>query len=121
MSSNRVILSRHVTFDKHSFPFANMGSAPSCTDLDFLFDIDSSPLPIGLRTPAGTHQSGPTARTSSQAWVAASGAGLPLHHPDLVLGVATSPAAVPSMSRSSIVSPPCPTAHQSSPAAPVAF
>ena len=58
MSSNRVIISRYVTFDENSFPFGDMAATSSSDDanLDFLLDMECSPLPIGpcfLQVPPG--------------------------------------------------------------------
>jgi hypothetical protein len=44
--SKRLIISRHVTFDEASFPFAKIFAPPSST-FDFLSDMDCVPLPVG--------------------------------------------------------------------------
>lgn len=55
MTSKHVIISCHVTFDEDSFPFAPpTDTLTDVSNLDFLFDMESSLLPIGLRTPVGS-------------------------------------------------------------------
>jgi hypothetical protein len=54
LSSNRVLISRHVTFDESSFPFAE-STAPSFDDYAFLDKYDVTVLPIG------PHRSSPVA------------------------------------------------------------
>jgi hypothetical protein len=50
-----VIISCHVTFDEDSFHFAPpTDTLTDVSNLDFLFDMESSLLPIGLRTPVGS-------------------------------------------------------------------
>lgn len=70
LSSNRIIISRHVIFDETQFPFANTAAPPSPTDFDFLSDEASSPLPIGR-----LHSTGPAGSAAPASWVAASGTG----------------------------------------------
>lgn len=49
--SNRVIISRHVVFDEHVFPFAELTKDADATSLDFLDDFSvTAPTPIGRRT-----------------------------------------------------------------------
>ena len=48
--SNRVYISRHVVFDEHSFPFAEMTNSADASNLDFLDDFSAPlPTPIGRR------------------------------------------------------------------------
>lgn len=59
--SNRVIISRHVVFDEHSFPYTEItNSAPSATDLEFLEDF-SAPMqaPIGAPRRLPSHDLAP--------------------------------------------------------------
>ena len=54
--SNRVIISRHVTFNETSFPFAQ-SNTPSINDFDFLSPLENVLVPIGPEHPffpAGT-------------------------------------------------------------------
>jgi hypothetical protein len=48
LSTNRLIVSRHVVFDKDSFPLA---ASPNLTDLDFLLEYGSTVSTIGTRLP----------------------------------------------------------------------
>lgn len=59
LSTNRLIISRHVTFDETSFPFSRVSSPPS-SDFDFLSEFDvtyvppiGSPLAGTVPAPAG--------------------------------------------------------------------
>lgn len=48
LASNRVIISRHVIFDEHCFPFVTQSASPAPADLSFLDDFTNLvPLPIG--------------------------------------------------------------------------
>ena len=47
LSTNRVIISRHVVFDESSFPYAEQGPSFSPANLDFLDTTDCVPAPIG--------------------------------------------------------------------------
>jgi hypothetical protein len=75
LQTNRVILSRHVVFDEHSFPFAQQSSPPE--DLDFLTDY-ADPVPQSIGTffspgpPTGAqgHHRAPLLRTFSLAQAA---------------------------------------------------
>jgi hypothetical protein len=60
LHSNRIIVSRHVTFDETVFPFADMSTSPQDpTALDFLDTADDSSSPIGSRAVlAGTRLPG---------------------------------------------------------------
>lgn len=46
LTTNRIIISRHVTFDESSFPFAEISNPPS-SHFDFLSDLDCTSLPVG--------------------------------------------------------------------------
>jgi hypothetical protein len=67
LHSNRIIISRHVTFDESLFPFSEMSTSPSDpATLDFLNDDDPSTMPIrpsvvvaGTSPPAVEHASSP--------------------------------------------------------------
>jgi len=62
LSSNRVIISRHVTFDESAFPFAERGSSSTPADLEFLDATNTMPAPIGpvhQLLPAGSGDSLP--------------------------------------------------------------
>jgi hypothetical protein len=48
LSTNRLIISRHVVFDEDSFPLA---ASPNLTDLDFLFESSSTISTIWTRLP----------------------------------------------------------------------
>jgi hypothetical protein len=48
LSTNRLIVSRHVVFDDDSFPLA---ASPNPTDLDFLLEFGSTVSTIGTRLP----------------------------------------------------------------------
>jgi hypothetical protein len=48
-----LIISRHVTFDEASFPFAEISDPPSST-FDFLSDMDCVPLLVGSSSFTGT-------------------------------------------------------------------
>ena len=52
LTTNRVIISRHVVFDETTFPFSLRRPSPSTTELDFLTHDDSSSVPY---LSAGTH------------------------------------------------------------------
>ena len=54
LATNRVIISRHVTFDESSFPFAERDTPVPSTNLDFLMEFDYAPAPIGPVHLAGT-------------------------------------------------------------------
>ena len=56
LSSNRIIISRHVTFDETIFPFAKTPSPPTTNDFDFLDEFEPSVCLPGL--PAGSSPSG---------------------------------------------------------------
>jgi hypothetical protein len=56
LASNHLIISRHVTFDETSFPFAEIFTPPSST-FDFLFDMDCVPLPVGSSSFTGASPS----------------------------------------------------------------
>jgi hypothetical protein len=67
LSSNRIIISRHVIFDESSFPFASPGSPPP-DDLDILFELSPTVSPIvappsspvsGTSTPAVAPRAAP--------------------------------------------------------------
>lgn len=46
--SKRVYISRHVVFDEHCFPYADLSTHINANDLDFLEDFDATaPAPIG--------------------------------------------------------------------------
>jgi len=47
LSSNRVIISRHVTFDESAFRFAERSSSSTPADLEFLDATNTMPAPIG--------------------------------------------------------------------------
>ena len=64
LSSNRIIISRHVTFDETIFPFAKTPSPPTTNDFDFLDEFEPSVCLPGL--PAGSSPSGTLRR--SQPW-----------------------------------------------------
>ena len=61
LSSNRLIISRHVVFDESSFPFAEKFNPLPSSDFDFLSEFTAMPLPIGScfrsRVCAGTGSS----------------------------------------------------------------
>ena len=62
LSSNRVIISRHVTFDESAFPFAERGSSSTPEDLEFLDTTNTMLAPIGpvqQLLPAGSGDSLP--------------------------------------------------------------
>jgi hypothetical protein len=67
LHSNRILLSRHVIFDESFFPFAEMSTSPMPSQsLDFLFEDDVAPLPVGSRlVTAGT----PSGRSTSHYYV----------------------------------------------------
>uniref|UniRef100_A0A0E0E2C1 Reverse transcriptase Ty1/copia-type domain-containing protein n=1 Tax=Oryza meridionalis TaxID=40149 RepID=A0A0E0E2C1_9ORYZ len=49
-TTNRIYISRHVMFDEHSFPYAEMANHTDATNLDFLEDFTATaPAPIGRR------------------------------------------------------------------------
>jgi hypothetical protein len=67
LSTNRLIVSRHVVFDEDSFPLA---ASPNLTDLDFLCESGSSVSTIGIPvSPAGSS----TAPTCQPALIVPSG------------------------------------------------
>jgi hypothetical protein len=47
MSCNRIIISRHVNFDEHRFPFANRAPAPR-TPMSFLMHLLTLCRPVRL-------------------------------------------------------------------------
>jgi hypothetical protein len=49
-----VITSRHVVFDESKFPFAEVAPTSPPSDFDFLTNIESMPLVIGLRSSSGS-------------------------------------------------------------------
>ena len=53
LSSNRVIVARHVTFDETSFPFAKSRSPPPTDDFDFLVEFEPQVRLIGLCVASG--------------------------------------------------------------------
>jgi hypothetical protein len=54
LSSNKIIISRHVTFHETSFPFSEVSSPPS-SDFDFLSEFDIAPvIPIGCPCVSGS-------------------------------------------------------------------
>ena len=53
LSSNRVIVARHVTFDETSFPFAKSWSPPPTDDFDFLVEFEPQVRLIGLCVASG--------------------------------------------------------------------
>jgi len=62
MTSNRVIISRHVIFDEAIFPFAGHSSPPSVVNFTFLEDLtDMVPAPIG---PITSSSAGPSSAPS---------------------------------------------------------
>jgi hypothetical protein len=65
LSSNRIIISRHVTFDETSFPFASNQCRIEPTSLDFLTDMDSVQLPVF--SPAGNSHNVHTSPTQAAA------------------------------------------------------
>jgi len=46
LSSNRLIISRHIIFDESSFPYAEHGCSPSAVDFEFFDATDFVPAPI---------------------------------------------------------------------------
>lgn len=54
LASNRIIISRHVIFDESSFPFAELPTPLSSSNLDFLTDFHFSPSPVGTVLDTGT-------------------------------------------------------------------
>jgi hypothetical protein len=52
LSTNRIVISRHVVFYEDCFPIA--ASPPLTNDIDFLFEMEPVPSPIGICLPAGT-------------------------------------------------------------------
>lgn len=77
LSTNRITISRHVTFYESSFPFANMAAPPSPSDFDFLETMDYMPHPIGSWQFAGTpsRATGPAAPDGASPQAVASGTG----------------------------------------------
>lgn len=53
ISTNRVLVSRHVVFDETSFPFAASSVAPTSSDFNFLDEPDCALPPVGTRVFAG--------------------------------------------------------------------
>jgi hypothetical protein len=52
LTTNRVIISRHVVFDETTFPFSLRRPSPPPTELDFLTNDDSLPVtPLSSSTP----------------------------------------------------------------------
>lgn len=84
LSSNRIIISRHVTFDESSFPFAESNSNTPSSDFDFLSEFDAAPLPpVGSNPFAGSPPSaGPAAPVGLAPQAAASRAGTAQASPD---------------------------------------
>jgi hypothetical protein len=60
LSTNRIIISRHVIFDETSFPFSEVSSPPS-SNFDFLSEFDDAPV----ISPGISHISGTTARRTA--------------------------------------------------------
>jgi histone deacetylase 1/2 len=60
LTTNRVIISRHVVFDETTFPFSLQRPSPPPPELDFLTDDDSLEVPS---LPAGTPGSQTSSRT----------------------------------------------------------
>jgi hypothetical protein len=57
LSTNRLIVSQHVVFDKNNFPLV---ASPSLTDLDFLYESGPMVFTIGTHlSTAGTSTSAP--------------------------------------------------------------
>jgi hypothetical protein len=74
LSTNRLIISRHVTFDETSFPFSEVSSPPS-SDFDFLLEFDDAPIiPIGVSHVSGTSAPRTAAPVGPSPQVVASGA-----------------------------------------------
>jgi hypothetical protein len=95
LSTNRVIISRHVIFNGSTFPFANRAAPPVSSDFDFLADMEHSVPPIGRRTtrhPATPVGSPPQAAASGTA-ATDQGPGAPPVVPDdaAPTGVGTAP------------------------------
>jgi hypothetical protein len=118
LSTNRVIISRHVIFNGSTFSFANWAAPPVSSDFDFLADMEHSVPPIGRRTtrhPATPVGSPPQAAASGTA-ATDQGPGAPPVVPDdaAPTGVGTAPD-----SPGTPASPPAPAATPSPvPAAP---
>ena len=69
LTTNRVIVSRHVVFDETTFPFSHSRPSPPLLELDFLTDDDTlpvSPLPAGTPEAAGPLPPPPSTRAPSQ-------------------------------------------------------
>ena len=69
LTSNRVIISRHVTFDESHFPFSHHRSSPPPGELDFLTNNEPPPAPIhsaGTPTTSGRASSLPVAAAPLQ-------------------------------------------------------
>jgi hypothetical protein len=69
LTSNRVIMSRHVTFDESHFPFSHHRSSSPPGELDFLTNIEPPPAPIhstGTPTTSGRASSLPMAAAPLQ-------------------------------------------------------
>ena len=101
LSSDSLIIPRHVIFDESSFPYAERGSSPSVADIEFLDATDFVPAPIGVAPKfpfAGPSSAQPRAAAPSVdlACLAvhdAFPAGLsPSDTPSPVLAIASSPA-----------------------------
>jgi hypothetical protein len=74
LSTNRLIISRHVIFYETSFPFSEVSSPPS-SDFDFLSGFDDAPIiPIGVSHVSGTLAPCTAAPVGPSPQVAASGA-----------------------------------------------
>ena len=73
LSSNRLIISRHVIFDESAFPYAKRGYSPLAANFEFLDATDFVPAPIGV-VPKFL-----AAGSSSQPYAAAPGAGPAVH------------------------------------------
>lgn len=65
LSTRRIIISRHVTFDESAFPFAATSAAsPSSASLDFLLDDDMVSVPCSTVVAGGTPSSTPAVAPS---------------------------------------------------------
>lgn len=87
--TNRVIISRHVMFHEHSFPFADISSNNNASDLEFLEDFTAPvQLPISRRllgtpptTGSATSAAGPTTPAGRPTSPGAGPASPPQHSP----------------------------------------
>jgi hypothetical protein len=74
LSTNRIIISRHVIFDEISFPFAEVSSPPS-SNFDLLSELDAAPIVSrGISHVSGTSTLSTTAPVGPSPQAAASGA-----------------------------------------------